>query len=101
MHTLARRWWPIRILTLAVVIGIALGQTNKPGKTDAQIKQEIIKQSLASYTGSCPCPYNVDRAGRMCGRRSAYSKSGGASPICYEKDVTQRMVDDHRKWTNR
>jgi len=61
-----------------------------------QIRQDIIKQSIASYKGSCPCPYSVDRAARMCGRRSAYSKPG-ASPICYEKDVTQKMVDEYRK----
>ena len=72
----------IRVFVCIVTLAVAFGQsskTDKAQKTDAQIKQEIIKQSLASYTGSCPCPYNVDRAGRMCGRRSAYSKSGGAS----------------------
>jgi len=91
--------WPICLAVLVLALGIAAGQTKKAAKTDAEIKQEIIKQSIASYKGTCPCPYNVDRAGRMCGRRSAYSKPGGASPICYEKDVTQKMVDDYRKQT--
>jgi hypothetical protein len=81
---------------LALTLGIGAAQTKKAAKTDADIKQEIIKQSIASYRGSCPCPYSVDRAGHMCGRRSAYGKPGGASPICYEKDVTQKMVDDYR-----
>jgi len=93
--------WGIRLTVLLVALGIAAGQTKKAAKTDAEIKQEIIKQSIASYKGSCPCPYSVDRAGRMCGRRSAYSKPGGASPICYEKDVTQKMRDDYRKRTKR
>jgi hypothetical protein len=87
----------IRIAIVALTLGIATGQTKQTAKTDAEIKQEIINQSIASYRGSCPCPYSVDRAGRMCGRRSAYSKPGGASPICYEKDVTPKMVDDYRK----
>jgi len=72
----------------------------KSAKTDAAIAQEIISSSIASYSGSCPCPYNTDRAGRSCGRRSAYSRPGGASPICYSNDVTKKMIDDHRKRTN-
>jgi len=89
--------WLIRVAVLVLGFGIATAQTKQAAKTDAEIKQEIIKQSIASYSGSCPYPYNVDRAGRMCGRRSAYSRPGGASPSCYEKDVTQKMVDDYRK----
>ena len=76
-----------------------MGSTIKVEKTDGEIKQGIIKESIASYRRSCPCPYNMDRAGRRCGARSAYSRPGGASPICYEKDVTQKMVDDYRKRT--
>ena len=70
---------------------------HKSVKSDAEIKREIIRQSLASYTGNCPCPYNSDRAGRSCGRRSAYSRPGGASPVCYEQDVTQNMLDAYRR----
>lgn len=44
-------------------------------------RNEIILQSIASYQGSCPCPYNTDRAGRRCGKRSAWSRPGGYSPI--------------------
>ena len=89
--------WMLRLIAVVLALGIAAGQAKKTDKTDAQIKQEIIKLSIANYRGSCPCPYNVDRAGRMCGARSAYSKPGGASPICYEKDVTQKMVEEYRK----
>src|SRR5262245_55649571 len=64
-------------------------------KTDAQIRQELIKASIANYSGSCPCPFNVDRAGGSCGARSAYSRPGGASPLCYDTDVSQKMVDDY------
>lgn len=51
-------------------------------------KKAIIRQSIAQYPGSCPCPYNRDRGGRRCGGRSAWSKPGGYSPICYESDVS-------------
>jgi hypothetical protein len=68
-------------------------------KTDAQIRQDIIAASIAAYRGNCPCPYNVDRRGHRCGARSAYSRPGGAMPLCYERDVTEKMVDDYRKRT--
>jgi len=60
------------------------------------IKREIIQSSINSYPGNCPCPYNRDRAGRKCGKRSAYSKPGGYSPICYPSDVTDEMVQNHK-----
>jgi hypothetical protein len=65
--------------------------------TDGQVKQAIIQESLANYPGPCPCPYNVMRNGRACGGRSAYSKPGGYSPICYATDVTPEMVRAYRK----
>jgi hypothetical protein len=83
-------------ILLALAMGIVSGQT-KAAKTDDQIKQDIITASIAAYKGSCPCPYSKDRAGHNCGARSAYSRPGGASPLCYAKDVTQKMVDDYRK----
>jgi hypothetical protein len=92
--------WRICIgLALAAILSIGVGafQEKKASKTDGQIRQEIIAASIASYGGGCPCPYNTDRAGRRCGRRSAYSRPGGALPMCYEGDVTQKMVDDYRK----
>lgn len=64
--------------------------------SDAQIRAYVIAQSIASYSGSCPCPYNVDRGGRSCGRRSAYSRPGGRSPLCYESDVSDQVVKQVR-----
>src|SRR5262245_4648626 len=91
----------IRFFVLAFALVTAFGQSTKAQKSDADIKQAIIRASIASYRGNCPCPYNTDRAGRRCGGRSAYSRPGGASPICYEKDVTQKMVDDYRQRNGR
>ena len=36
-----------------------------------------------SYSGNCACPYDRASDGSLCGARSAWSKSGGASPQCY------------------
>jgi uncharacterized protein YgiM (DUF1202 family) len=35
------------------------------------------------YVGTCDCPYDRMRNGRACGGRSAYSRPGGRSPVCY------------------
>lgn len=64
--------------------------------SDSAIRQKIVKQSIAAYSGNCPCPFNTMRNGHACGSRSAYSRPGGASPICYAKDVSKAMVDNWR-----
>lgn len=67
-----------------------------PALSVAVIAQRLIAESRSSYPGSCACPYDVDRGGRRCGRRSAYSKPGGYAPLCYENDVTTDMIDAYR-----
>ena len=64
--------------------------------SDAQIKQLLIDESIAAYSGNCPCPYNTARNGSRCGRRSAYSREGGEAPLCYPKDVSAEMVQSYR-----
>ena len=61
-----------------------------------QIKQKIIQQSIESYPGNCPCPYNTARNGSRCGKRSAYNRAGGYAPLCYSEDVTDQMVKNYR-----
>jgi len=64
--------------------------------SDRQIAIKLVQQSIASYSGNCPCPYSVMRNGRSCGKRSAWSKPGGASPLCYVEDVSKQMIQDWR-----
>ena len=92
MENVAKRW----ALALILIFGTALATPPEDIKTDAEIKQILITESLARYPGNCPCPYNVDRAGRRCGKRSAYSRPGGASPLCYPSDVPDEMVKEYR-----
>ena len=66
-------------------------------QTDEEIKQALIEQSLANYPGNCPCPYNIDRASRRCGKRSAYSKPGGYSPLCYAQDISKGMIESYKR----
>ena len=68
--------------------------------SDAQVRDTIVKESVARYLATghpCACPFNLMRNGRSCGDRSAYSRPGGASPLCYANDVSDRMVADWRR----
>lgn len=87
-----------KFLTLfaAIVAQYGLGGSAR-AETDGQIRQTLIQESIASYPGRCPCPYNVDRAGRSCGGRSAYSRKGGYAPLCYARDVTREMVEEYKR----
>ena len=86
-----------RLALIGFAVLFPLLASAKPALTDEQIKQRIIQESIAAYPGNCPCPYNSDRAGRSCGRRSAYSKPGGYAPLCYPDDVGKEMVQDWKK----
>ena len=67
-----------------------------PKLSAAAITKLLIAASLSSYPGSCACPYNTDRGGRSCGRRSAYTRPGGYSPLCFAKDITPEMIAEYR-----
>ena len=71
---------------------ISFGETGQ----DQQIIQNIISESIANYSGNCPCPYNRGANGSSCGRRSAHSKVGGYAPVCYVQDVTLAMISTYK-----
>lgn len=67
--------------------------------SDQQIINAIIHESRQEYYASghpCACPDDRARNGSSCGRRSAYSRPGGAAPKCYPKDVTKGEIQDYR-----
>jgi hypothetical protein len=90
-----------RPISNLIIIGLTLlfSYTTfaKTPLSDAEIKQQIIRNSIASYPGNCPCPYSIASNGSSCGRRSAYSKLGGYDPICYESDVTPEMIRQYQQ----
>jgi hypothetical protein len=83
--------------SVAALILACLAGSPAAAQSDAQIRQRIISESIAAYSGACPCPYNVMRNGRSCGGRSAYSRPGGAAPICYPGDVSAAEVAARRR----
>lgn len=67
--------------------------------TTAAIAALLVAESRRAYyaTGHpCACPEDRMRNGRACGGRSAYSRPGGASPLCYPTDVSQAMINAYR-----
>jgi len=84
-------------------IAFAQPSANLPAagsKTDAQVRQILIDESIEAYPGNCPCPYNTMRNGRSCGKRSAWNKPGGYSPLCYADDVSDEQVAQWRQENN-
>ena len=89
----------VSVLAFVLLLGAVSCTTTEESKTDTEIKQILIKESIARYSGSCHCPDSVDQGGRRCGNRSAYSIPGGASPLCYPDDISDEMVEEHEKKT--
>ena len=55
----------------------------------------IISNDQSDYSGKCPCPYNEDSRGGVCGGRSSYSK-GGVISYCYDGDVSDSQVENKK-----
>jgi hypothetical protein len=84
-----------RTLAALLLVALSLPAAAAP-MSDAEIRQALIRDSIASYPGPCACPYERARNGSLCGRRSAYSRPGGYAPLCYDRDITPDMVREYR-----
>jgi hypothetical protein len=87
------------------------GLPNKPAAPETKRKVEgaltvaaiaaiIVQASRDQYHAAgrpCACPDDTARNGSACGGRSAYSRPGGAAPLCYQSDVTAAMIDGYRQ----
>ena len=85
--------------SLSCGTSVSTESSRRSRHTVTEIKDLLIRQSITAYSGNCPCPYNRDNAGRRCGRRSAYSRPGGATPLCFPSDVRDAAVAAYRRST--
>ena len=72
---------------------------NREALSAGAIAALIVKESRSAYyaTGRpCACPDDRMRNGHACGGRSAYSRPGGAAPLCYPADVSAEMISTYR-----
>jgi hypothetical protein len=91
----------IKLVTISVlaaafvfVSDMAIAKSNQ--LTDDQVKQKIIDDSIASYPGTCACPFNTARNGSSCGA-AALGVKRRYSPICYKKEVSKEMIKEWRQ----
>jgi hypothetical protein len=63
---------------------LASAATLTPDEMCAEIQHDV--QEYLSTGHPCPCPYNLTRRGKQCGRLSAWSKPAGRAPRCYFED---------------
>jgi hypothetical protein len=71
------------------------GASNALALTDGQVRDLMIKASIASFKGACPCPYSFTAEGLRCGTQSAWSKKDGTGPACYRQDIGDPAVADY------
>ena len=61
----------------------AQARASEPPPQPTASSQPTLVRAREPRTGSCDCPYDYTSSGSRCGKRSAYSRPGGASPICF------------------
>jgi len=66
-------------------------------KTDDEIRECMISESVHAYQGACPCPWSKASNGTVCGERSSWSRHPRKRALCYQGDITQGMVDEYRE----
>ena len=82
---------------LALAVSCLLTVNACTPNPDDAIRDALMRESIESYRGECPCPQSIDSKGRKCGDHSAYrSKGGGRRPLCYPSDVTESMLKRYR-----
>ena len=82
-------------LLLALTSFASVAEQRAVGEAD--IWSMIIRDSIVSYARNCPCPYSADRAGRRCGDRSAYTRSGATAIMCYPQDIPDTEIARYRE----
>ncbi|MBD2472387.1 hypothetical protein [Nostoc sp. FACHB-145] len=65
---------------------VVANQNNNFANVNSETNPPSHSPIRQATSGSCSCPYDIDKAGRSCGGRSAYSRPGGSHPICYLDD---------------
>src|SRR5690349_16498860 len=85
------------IVLAGAALALACCAVASEALTDDEVRRVMIQESLQSYPGNCPCPWNTDRAGRLCGKRSAYSRPGGYTPVCYAHQISDEQVRAFRE----
>jgi hypothetical protein len=75
----------MRILAVSALAIAALTANYSLASAQGMTPQQYHKEK-----GPCACPDDKDKAGKRCGKRSAFCQAGGAEVRCYLVDVERR-----------
>ena len=92
-----------KLILLLLSFSLITASAAHSGRTDVYGGHNHYHNSGGSnsYSGNCACPYDRASDGSLCGARSAWSRSGGASPQCYSNDSSYGNNDgyiDYNFW---
>lgn len=82
-HKDRRGWVSSRYLVASRPMAV-VSPTTSAVPTPPRAKSRRGEPIRAPYTGTCDCPYDRMRNGRLCGGNSAYSRPGGRNPTCFQ-----------------
>ncbi len=97
--TCSRRWLlpTLAGYCAATVLAGHVAAAQEKQVSDGEIRRLIVQESIAAYSGACPCPESRKQNGDRCGKSSAYSRDGGDRPLCYPSNVSDAAVQRYRE----
>lgn len=75
----------MRILAVTALVISALTVGHSLASAQSMTPQQYHKEK-----GPCACPDDKDKAGKRCGKRSAFCQAGGAEVRCFLVNVESR-----------
>lgn len=80
-------------MRIAAITIAAAGAVLLASHSLAPAQKAMTPQQYHKDVGPCACPDDKDKAGRRCGKRSAFCQKGGAEVTCYRVDVERRRKE--------
>jgi len=84
-------------------LGRAWCETDEEGTDRETLIRRLLEDQyshpvrIVAFNTAEGCPNDTMRNGRAFGFRSAYSRPGGAAPLCYPSDVTPVMIESYKQ----
>lgn len=70
---------------IIVLLGL-INSCNSSARRKQVITYDPYAPINSPIIGRCDCMYDYDKNGNLCGKRSAWYRTGGAEPVCYLGD---------------